>query len=202
VANHSRAQMIRAFAEASGLKLRSAQWNAKLETEKWREFVATAEGRVRAAGEELVLEPKRGPVDPAGPVSMDLPPIMGDPVEMERRHWELWQEASRQALAATRGQQAMLAAGFTKLSCEARKSYIEARRARVQAQLESRELLSRAEYEELLTRAQVVAGLIERAFTDIASEANPEAPILVIRAGSKWLERKFNPAVEELATAA
>ena len=194
--------MIRAFAEASGLKLRSAQWNAKNETEKWREFVATAEGRVRASGEELVLEPKRGPVDPAPPVSMNLPPIMGDPVEMERRHWELWQEASQQALAATQKGQAMLAAGFTKLACEARKSYIEARRARIQAQMESRELLSRAEYEELLTRAQVVAGLIERAFTDIASEANPEAPILVIRAGSKWLERKFNPAVEELATAA
>ena len=202
MANHSRAQMIRAFAEASGLKLRSAQWNAKHETEKWREFVATAEGRVRASGEELVLEPKCGPVDPAGPVSMDLPPIMGDPVEMERRHWELWQEASRQALAAAQKGQAMLAGGFTKLACEARKAYIEARRARVQAQIESRELLSRAEYEKLLSGAQLLAGVIERFPQDIASEANPENPIQAIRAGTKWLELKFNPAVEELATAA
>jgi hypothetical protein len=202
VADHRRAELIKAFAREKGLRLRSAQWNAKNETTGWKAWLAVQGGAaVKVVEFELA--------DPTAPLKegarrgrgrqVKEPVEFGDPAAVERAHWRLWQAAVDAAEAT---ENAVVKAGLVRSAIEARKAYDEARKARIQAEIEARELLPAREFVEFRQRVAVICGLIERAGADIAPAGNPESPVLVIREWSRWLTEKFNPQVAELLAAA
>jgi hypothetical protein len=203
VADHSRAEMIKAFARDSGLKLRGAQWNAKNETTKWKAWLAVHRGDGVAAQvvEFELLDPPASEVKERGRKPSKPPKFVavGDTAEMERVHWELWVAAAESARTM---EDVVLKPGLMRAANEARKAYEEARKARVQAEIEARELLPASEFIEFRQRVAVICGLIERAGPDIAPGGNPENPVLIIREWSRWLAEKFNPQVAELMAAA
>ena len=201
MADHSRAELIKAFARDRGLSLRGAQWNAKNETDKWRAWLAVQSGAPAAKVVEFELEvpvgEKRAKAVRARR-GAQVAAEFGDPVHVEREHWEMWQDAVN---AVEGAENPLVRAALMKAAIEARKAYEDAKRARIQAQIASRELVPAREFAEFRERVAVICALIERGGPDIAPVGNPENPVLVIRAWADWLQHRFNPQVQELMAA-
>jgi hypothetical protein len=201
MADHSRAELIKAFARDRGLALRSAQWNAKYETDKWKAWLAVQSGAPAAKVVEFALEvpvaEKKAKAVRARR-GTETKPAFGDAVAVERAHWQLWQDAVD---AVGLAENPLVRAALLKAAIEARKAYEDAKKARIQAQIESLELVPAREFAEFRERVAVICGLIERGGPDIAPVGNPENPVLVIRAWEDWLQNRFNPQVAELMAA-
>lgn len=189
------AHLVRAYAEAKGLGVRSAQLHCKHEDPRWVEFLRVAGWNVD--GTKAEAEARMEIVAAAG-FEAD------EPIEhqMEREHRALWREAVEAAKRATASGHASSAGHFAKLAREQLAACEAATRARVKADLLRRELIPAGEWENLMEMVRRIASLITGIDRELADKTNPENPAVSALALRDWLENRWNPALAALEAVA
>lgn len=198
--NHQLAPLVALFAEEEGVALRTAQWHAKGETDRWKAFLARKGGAALTSkqptvemGRALLQGAKDRPMLDLGEVvdfvGLDLPE------EMEARHAQLWRLCMTGAEQSARDQDATSLLIFTKMANEAWAAYQKARHHRVKSDLEMRRLVPASEFDEFRQVVMRVADLVKGIDVELAPLANPDNPAAAAQACRNWLDNRLNPAV-------
>jgi hypothetical protein len=106
-------------------------------------------------------------------------------------------EAYRQMRLAMQSGASMEAVGFVKIAGDALKTYHLAREKRVRAEIEMGRLKPVSAWQGIKSGVAKVAGLVAN-LTEIAAAANPENPLVAMRAIENWLHGRFVPEVERI----
>jgi hypothetical protein len=226
--SHQHAELKRVYALERGLAQRTAQLHAKQGHPDWVQFVAVRAGAalkeeepgkdgVQAlairmegltgnpeAGGKLCAEAESVGLGRGAGAAVVAPEAMSKAPELrtveEFAECEAWAglvEAYRQMRIAMQSGSSMEAVGFVKIAGDALKTYHLARDKRVRAEIEMGRLKPVSAWQGIKSGVAKVAGLVAN-LTEIAAAANPENPLVAMRAIENWLHGRFVPEVERI----
>lgn len=204
----------KAYAEAAGCSLRTAQRHSESNHPDWQKFIgataAAGAARKASTGEMTVAETEAlGAVSPFKPEEMpdfyDVPDADLHPVQrLEKEAWQLhsrtfnaWKEM------AANPTDAALAIVYARELPKLRKSFDEARREREAWEVEQRIVVTLPEFQAFQSKFLTpLAELLKGIPMEVASSVNPDNPAFARQQLRDWLRDKAEPRIIEMLEAA
>lgn len=199
-----------AYAAARGIPLRTAQDRAKKEHPDWKAFIATMGVKALKSPEPSAPEkqaalalvtqgvPSSGKIDPnIAPECLSKPRELWTPEEHnEAQFWAALVEAHAYRAQASADGDPLKFMNFLKAANSAQASYLRARQARVQADMEAGRLKPMSAWQQAIASIQKMAAVWFSMKSDLAHTVNPSDPAFALKAINDWEQRKWNPTFE------
>lgn len=198
--------LVAAYAEASGISLRTAQRHAKSGNPDWQRFIGAeaAEG-VKRKAEVGHMEPREAralaQISPLAPTDrpsfydvsdtdLDVVQIQEKQAyELHKRSFDQWQRE-----IGTPGGQVMAAMLMREIP-KLRSDHVKARKAREDWEVRQRITITRGEFEEFVGKfLDPFIGLVRAIPTELATLVNPENPDYARRQLIEWQRSRAEPA--------
>lgn len=174
--------LIKKFADETGLAVRSAQWHRATDSERWRQFLArNAPVALEVAASGAVANLAAG----------------GSPeATMLRTALETWESVAALVRRARQQGHGNLPA-FLKAEREAQKSYREAKRAHELQEVASGRLRPASEFAELQRLVLIpLRNVIANMPRELGPRCNPFDHAFAIEAADEWVKDRFTPQLE------
>ena len=198
------AALVKAFAQATGRSLRTAQRCRAQASEDWKRFVGTQAiasmgsrtvGNVAALASVSPILPAEQTPEVAARRDEELSPAQ----QMEKQHWLIWVQASTNWKRATIANDEGKAAGFALICIKARSEYIKARDARERWEQDQRRVVSMSEFTAF--RAQFVsplAAMLRNLPGELSSLVNPADPNFALTQATAYFQQRLQPQIQKL----
>jgi len=209
--SHAESGLVRLYAAAKGVALRTAQLHAKNRHPDYVAFLATQGAKALEVSDpsreqKQALVAVMGGQTPPGerlvhvaPPAMEKPQDQWTPEEYaECQAWAGLVAANAQRQVALDRGDPMGAIGFVKIAADSLKSYHLARQRRVQAELESGRLQPLSAWQDAKSAILKLGAVWESFLTRLAQKVNPDNPQFALRVIMQSKEEELNPAVESL----
>jgi hypothetical protein len=180
------ADLVKAFAEARGIKIRAAQVHRQKQSPEWIDFVQR-----RASGKVATV--------PTDLPAMDFDSSLSEEELIEKTAFENWKRIASALAASPNDANCAAMARGEQLAAE---SYRKAKRAREAAQVAAGKLVPVSVVMELRKRfIQPLRSLLENMPAEVGPRANSFDSTFAIQVCEEWLRNKFWPKLEEATMA-
>ena len=201
----------RAYAEAMGVTLRTAQRHEKKGDPAWLRFlgVSASEGVKRRQAEGAMVPTEATALAAVSPVRPAEPPEFVDeddeglePVQLnEKRAWQIHDQTFRKwrALLSDPLADPVMPLGFARELPKLREDYEKARAARERWEIEQRRLITRHEFEGFVGQFLVpMAEMLKNLAAELPVVMNPENPGMARDRLVEWQRAKMQPQIEQM----
>lgn len=197
-AGRGQAELVKAYAEANEISLRTAQRHRSGNAPAWEEFVkGRAVAAVRTSAPAQVEEAIDGAAELL--IETDLLPEGLSPEEaMEAAALKTWQAIKEFQNHAIAAKDLALAASLAKPEMDAQESYRKARKAREAAQVAAGALIPAGAMGPVKKALEGVARLLNGAPMELGPRVNPPDAAFATEAVREWLRDRFNPQLAEV----